>query len=99
MDIVEMKLTPTPRYGLTREGYTIRSGAPTSKMVRLAGETRFRRVYCWQFSNAGTIFLKIKGENVIINEFDLPNEGRVQERPSVSRMYSILNGLKGSWVS
>jgi hypothetical protein len=41
-------------------------------MVRLAGERRFRRVYCWQFSNAGTIFLKIKGENVIIHEFDLP---------------------------
>jgi hypothetical protein len=51
----------TPRYGMARDGYTLRSGAPTSYMIRLEGEKRWRRVMIWQFSNAGTCFVRING--------------------------------------
>lgn len=64
--------TKTPTWGMTVDGYTKRSGAPTSYMIRLAGETRWRRLMAWQFSNAGTLFVRIKGENMIVNEFDIP---------------------------
>jgi hypothetical protein len=40
-------------------------------MVRLEGETKYRRLMCWQFSNAGTLFLRIKGENVVVPESDV----------------------------
>ena len=38
--IVAAKRTETPRWGMTADGYTKRSGAPTSIMVRLESETR-----------------------------------------------------------
>lgn len=59
--IVETRHTEPPRYGVTRSGYSVRSGAPTSALIRLDGERRFRRVMVWQFSNAGTSFVRIKG--------------------------------------
>jgi hypothetical protein len=64
--IEEVKTTETPRWGMTASGYTKQSGAPTSKMIRLAGEKRWRRLMCWQFSNAGTCFVKVNGENLIV---------------------------------
>ena len=64
--IVEIKQTETPRYGMTVDGYTKRSGAPTSYLVRLDGEKRFRRLMCWQFSNAGTCFLRLRGECLVV---------------------------------
>ena len=70
--IVDAKCTSAPRYGMTRDGYTKSSGAPTGTMIKLEGETRWRRVMVWQFSNAGTAFVRIKGKPLIVNEFDIP---------------------------
>jgi hypothetical protein len=72
--IVGMKITETPHYGMTADGYTKRSGAPTSRLIRLEGEKRWRRLMCWQFSNAGTCFIRIKGETLIVADSDLPLE-------------------------
>lgn len=71
-NIVEAQQTIVPRYGMTADGYTIRSGAPTSWLVRLDGEKRFRRVMVWQFSNAGTCFLRIKGNPFVLRDCDMP---------------------------
>jgi hypothetical protein len=60
--------------GMTRAGYTVRRGAPTSRMIRLAGEKRWRRLMVWQFSNCGTLFVRIAGQPLVVNEFDLPTE-------------------------
>jgi hypothetical protein len=72
--IVSMKWTKMPRYGMTADGYTKRSGAPTSRMIQLEGEKIWRRLMVWQFSNAGTCFVRIKGKPFVVNEYDLPIE-------------------------
>ena len=65
--IAERKQTATtPRYGMTVDGYTTRAGAPTSWMIRLHGEKRWRRVMVWQFSNAGTAFIRVRGKVLVI---------------------------------
>ena len=75
--IVEMRIDPPPRgSGMTREGYTKRSGAPTERMIRLQGEKRWRRLMVWQFSNTGTLFVKIEGKPHVVREEMLPAEGR-----------------------
>ena len=67
--IAEKKRSPIdPRHGMTRDGYTKRSGAPSSTMIRLEGEKTWRRVMIWQFSNAGTAFVRIGGKCLIIPE-------------------------------
>lgn len=53
---------------MTRGGYTKRSGAPIGIMIRLVGEARWRRVMVWQFSNAGTCFVRIKGVPHIVRD-------------------------------
>ena len=53
---------------MTCLGYTKRSGAPTSTMIRLDGEKRWRRVMCWCFSNAGTCFVRVKGACLIVRD-------------------------------
>ncbi len=70
--IVETKRTETPRYGMAADGYTVRSGAPTSMMIRLEGEKIWRRLMVWQFSNAGTCFVRIKGECLIVPDHTIP---------------------------
>lgn len=70
--IVERRETPCPCYGMTVGGYTLRSGAPTSTMIRIEGEKRWRRLMVWQFSNAGTLFVRYKGRALIVREYDLP---------------------------
>jgi len=72
MQIAQAKRSGSPRYGMTVDGYTKRSGAPTSIMVRLAGENRWRRLMVWQNSNCGTCFLRIKGEPVIVEDCNVP---------------------------
>ena len=72
--VTSVKRTYSPKYGMCSSGYTKRSGAPTSYMVRLDGSKRWRRVMCWQFSNVGTLFVRIGGEEYIIR-FD----GTLQE--------------------
>jgi len=69
--IAEKKTTARPSYGMARSGYTLRSGAPSSTMIRLEGEKRWRRVMIWQFSNAGTAFVRIGGKPYIIPTGDL----------------------------
>ena len=70
--IAETRRTERPRYGMAADGYTTRAGAPTGLMVRLEGETRFRRLMVWQFSNSGTCFLRTKGRCVVVCETDIP---------------------------
>lgn len=71
--IVEMRQTETPRWGMTVDGYTYRNGGPTSRLVRLDGEKRWRRLMVLCFSNVGSLFLKIGGERLYVDEFDLPD--------------------------
>ena len=70
--ISDMKHTETPRYGMAADGYTLRSGAPTSRMIRLSGEKRWRRLMAWQFSNVGTLFVRVGGEPLVVRECELP---------------------------
>ena len=72
LTIEAARRTDTPRYGMTALGYTVRRGGPTSLMIRLAGEKRWRRLMVWQFSNSGTLFVRIKGVPHIVNEFEIP---------------------------
>lgn len=75
--MVEAKYTKTPRYGITRDGYSIKSGAPTDILVRLEGEKRWRRVMCWQWSYTSICFIKSKGKNLVISNFEIPLPKRV----------------------
>jgi hypothetical protein len=61
-----------PRAGMARDGYTLRRGAPTRVMIQLSGEKRWRRVMVWQFSNAGTCFVRIKGVPHVVRDLDIP---------------------------
>jgi hypothetical protein len=70
--ITEAKRTEIPRWGLTAEGYSLRSGAPTSVMVRLDGERRWRRLMVWQFSNSGTLFVRLGGIPYVVLEYRIP---------------------------
>lgn len=70
--IVASKQTKRPNYGIAADGYTVKSGAPTSYMVRLEGEKRWRRVMELCFSNASTNFLNIKGKMVVLSWEDFP---------------------------
>lgn len=73
--IVEVRHDPPPRLsGMTREGYTKRSGAPTDLMIRLQGEKRWRRLMVWQFSSLGTMFVRINGVEHVVREEDIPRE-------------------------
>lgn len=73
--VVAVKLTATPQYGITSDGYTVRSGAPTNKLIQLQGEKRWRRLMVWQFSNAATLFVRVGGKPLVVNEYSLPSYG------------------------
>lgn len=73
--IVATRQTPTPRGGRTVDGYTVRAGAPTGLLVRLEGESRWRRVYCVCFSNVGTCFLRMRGREYLVSDCDFPERG------------------------
>lgn len=81
--IAEARRAPidSRRY-MTRDGYTRRSGAPSSIVVRLEGEKRFRRLMVWQFSNAGTCFLRVRGEALIVPEYRIPPVTEPEARPT-----------------
>ena len=64
---------PTPGTGMAADGYTKRSGAPSSLMIRLDGEKRWRRLMIWQFSNAGTCFVRINGKCLVVPNHDIPD--------------------------
>lgn len=61
---------------MTREGYTKRSGAPTDLMIRLQGEKKWRRLMIWQFSNIGTLFVRVNGKPHVVREEMIPTQGR-----------------------
>ena len=48
----------------TRSGYGRK--IPTTKMVKLPGSARWRRVYCCCFSNAGTCYVPSGDDWVVI---------------------------------
>ena len=70
--ITERLDTEQPSWGMTKDGYTLRVGAPTSVKIRLEGERRWRRLMVWQFSNASTLFVRIKGQPFIVRDHDVP---------------------------
>ena len=65
--IEDVEVGDRPNYGLTSEGYTIQSGAPTEYRIRLKGEKRLRRVFVWCFSNCATYFVRINGSPLAIS--------------------------------
>lgn len=67
--IVAARQTVVPRYGVTRAGYSKRSGAPTSYEIRLQGEKRWRRVMVWAFSNTGTLFVRVNGRPLVTDHW------------------------------
>lgn len=71
--IVEARRIPPPtQYGMTAMGYTKNSGAPTDLMVRIEGESRLRRLMVWQFSNAPTLWVRVKGQCCVISQHEIP---------------------------
>ena len=70
--IVDCRRGSQPRYGFTRDGYTKKSGAPTPWLIRVESEKRFRRVFCWQFSNVCTLFIRIGGKPLVVDALDFP---------------------------
>lgn len=64
--VIDTKVTERPKYGICADGYTMKSGAPTRYMIKLENEKIWRRVMCWQFSNVGTCFVRIKKENFVL---------------------------------
>lgn len=56
---------------LTADGYSLRSGSPSDWMIRLEGENRWRRVYCWQFSNCGTLFIRVNDQPIVVRDYEL----------------------------
>ena len=49
----------------TRTGYGKK--IPTAHMVQLPGEKRWRRVYCCIYSNIGTLYVVVNGQEIIIH--------------------------------
>ena len=80
--IAESRHTAQPRWGMTRMGYTQRGGAPSSVMIRLVGESRWRRLMIWQTSNAGTAFVRIKGKPYVVHDTDIPAPRKIKSRRS-----------------
>ncbi len=61
---LESKDTPAPRHRTAQSGYGRK--IPTTKMVKLPGSNRWRRVYCCIFSNAGTCYVAKGNDWVVI---------------------------------
>lgn len=59
---LESKVTDAPRH-YTATGYGRK--LPTTRMVRLPGNPRWRRVYCCCYSNVGTCYVT-DGKNWIV---------------------------------
>jgi hypothetical protein len=65
---LEVKATLPPKPRLTALGYTKQGGSPTPYKVRIQGkgENIWRRVYLIQFSNSGSLFVKVKGKRYFL---------------------------------
>ena len=64
----------TPRYGVRADGYSTRDGSPTCHLVKLDDRGPWRRVRVWQFSNAGTAFIRVGGECLILRDDEIPEQ-------------------------
>lgn len=60
----ELKEEGNPLPRLDSQGYTLKGGSPTRYKALFKG--RWYRVYCVQFSNAGSNFIKVNGENLYL---------------------------------
>jgi len=69
--VSEYRRTSVPRGGQTATGYG--SKIPTAYMLRYAG--RWYRVYVMQYSNSGTAYILVKGEQLIL---DIDTEHRLE---------------------
>ena len=69
--ITEWRRGEAPRYG-NASGYGPKQ--PTGYMVRVNFETKWRRVYCAIYSNAGSVYYILKGQRVFFSDCDLPTE-------------------------
>ena len=69
--VTSTRQTSQPAYGRTASGYG--GKIPTSHMIRYAG--RWRRVYVMIYSNSGTAYVIVNGENYII---DIDTEYRLR---------------------
>ena len=70
--IIAKEQTLVPAYGMAASGYTLASGAPTSMLVMLQGEKRWRRLMVVCFSNVGSLFLNIRGKRLYVHEYMIP---------------------------
>lgn len=60
------------RQYMTVHGYTKKCGAPTDYMVKLKGETRWRRVRNFCVSNSGTLFVKTASNPfLVVRDYEL----------------------------
>ena len=90
--IVDARRTARPNYGMAVDGYTKRSGAPTSIEIKLKGEKIWRRLMIWQFSNAGTTFVNILGEPHIVDSTEV--EVLLAKRSGEERVNRDENGYR-----
>jgi hypothetical protein len=65
-----VKRTEIPRSGITASGYGRKLA--TSIMVWHLGY--WRRVYCICFSNAGTLYIRVNGERVILHDYQIDTD-------------------------
>ena len=68
--IDEVKETDAPLYGYRADGYTCSKGAPTRFLVRLRGDSVWRRLRCIQISNAGSLVLTVNKHLVFVREYE-----------------------------
>lgn len=68
---------PVPRYGVLQlapgqspSGYGRKIA--TDHMIKLPNDHRLRRVYCVCYSNAGSLYILVKGEALYLHGYDLP---------------------------
>ena len=67
LPILAKKFAIAPRSGMTQSGYG--NNLPSSTMVQTESGGVWRRVYFACFSNAGSAYVRVKGERVfIVNE-------------------------------
>jgi len=57
---------------MTVDGFTKHNGCPIDTMIMLKGENIWRRVWCRQFSNVGTLHIKVGKEKYVVGEYDIP---------------------------
>lgn len=65
---VTRRVSPAPARGRTRDGYG--RNLPTEYEVLIEGSRHWRRVFVACFSNAGTAYVKVGKDRVIVDDVD-----------------------------